>query len=337
MSATKLAILRALLAKPEVSYNGGGSVAAATDGILLAGPSVVLQEPLHDGSRTPPPGMAGNMRRVSPSGMGLNFPILHELKGAGAAYSASVKGSGHNLLLAAGFDAAGSFGAGTERWDFTPTPFTSVPTSLVAEIYDREQKYPCQGIYLSLESIDAPDLGVPLWTFNARGIKGTVADTAVPAVTYPALTIEPPKVAGASLTLGSFTSNAILRSWSLKMNRALGARANMNVAGGHAGFSPGRRNPVFEVLIEATDLVGSPFHTSAGLDPYQLFENGTETAGQINIGSVQYNRWKLIFGKLQMMAPVAEEEDEGGALWRLTFQCNPTAVNLNDDVTVRLD
>jgi hypothetical protein len=337
MTATKLPIGRALLIKAEPSYNGGGTLSASTDGILVTDDIVPTHEYAHDGARRQPPGMAGYMRRVAPAGPRITFPFAHEAKGAAVAYSASVVPSVHRALLAAGFDGAVTVTGGSEKWDYTPTPLTGTPTSLAAEVYGRGQKYPVTGIYLNLESIEFGDGMVPHWTFQARGLRGAVSDVSFPSITYPTLTTEPPKSAGLVLTFGSFTTNAIIRSGSLKMNRELGWRANLNAASGDAGLSPGRRTPTIELLFEATALVGSPFHTSAGLDPYKLYEAGTELTAQIDIGSVQYNRFSIIPGKLQMMGPPVEESDEGAALWRVTCQCNPTSVNNNDDTTIRFN
>jgi hypothetical protein len=337
MAAPKQNTWRALLAKAEASYLGGGSVAAADDGILLAGPITPTLTYLHDGSRRQPPGMAGNMRRVAPSGAELAFPIVHEMKGAGSAYSASVTPSGHRLILASGFDGAVTTTGGSEKWDYTPTPFSGTPTSLVCELYEREEKWPVTGVYLNLESIEWADQGVPLWTFQARGVPGTIADSAIPSVTYPFLTGEPPKAVNIGLTIGDFTTAAVSRSGRFAMNRTLSPRANQNASAGHKGFTPGRRNPTLEVVIEATAFVNSPYHTSAGLNPYLLYEAATEVAFSVTFGSVQYNRIKLITADLQMTAPPTPEEDGDTALWRCMFQMNPSSVNNSDDVTIRAD
>src|SRR5687767_6917379 len=117
MTATKLPVGRALLLKIEASYNAaGGSVAAATDGVLVCDDLMPTLEYAHDGRRRQPPGMGGHMRGVAPAGPRLNLTVPHEFKGAGAAYSASVFPSLHRLLLAAGFDGAGSFSGGSEKW-----------------------------------------------------------------------------------------------------------------------------------------------------------------------------------------------------------------------------
>lgn len=339
MSATKLNIARALLLKAEASYNAGGTVTATADGFLLAEPTTPTITPLHDGSRRPsaPPAMGGNMRRVPPTAFEIAFPILHEAKGAAAAYSASAFPSVHRAVLGSGFTGAVTTTGGSERWDYTPDALSATPTSLLGELYARKEKYPFAGGYLTLDSIEAAELGVPLWTFGLRGILGTIADAAIPAVTYPTLTTEPPRAVNIGFTLGDFAANAVVRSWALRMNHEIAARANQNAAGGHAGFSRGRRNPVFECLVEAPNLVGSPYHSSTGIDPWNFFANATEVAAQLSIGSVQYNRYSLLFGRVQMAQPVQLEDDGPTALYRLTLQVNPTSMSLNDDVTIRFN
>jgi hypothetical protein len=86
-------------------------------------------------------------------------------------------------------------------------------------------------------------------------------------------------------------TNAIVRKWQIKAGREIAPRMNQN-AGGHAGFSIGRRTPQLEVTYETPSLVGSPFHSSAGIDPYQLFDLATPLAFSLQVGSVQYNRHK---------------------------------------------
>lgn len=344
MSATKLERIIGLLLKAEASYGAGGSVAAADDGFLLAGKPELEHFYPHTGERRMAPGTGANQRRVPPTaGSGLHFPILHEAKGAGAAYDDSpvVVPSVHRALLGACFSAAFTDpGGASARVDYTPTPggLGSGFTSLLGSLYTRQHIYPVTGLYTVLESIECPDGGVPLWTFRAKGIRGTIADAVVPAITYPALSIEGPKGAGLALTFGSFTTNAIVREWKLLTNWGESQpRLNQNAAGGFAGYTRSIvRNPVLEVLFEATALVGSPFHTSAGLDPYKLYEAATEIDCAVNVGSVQFNRWDIIPGKIQLAGPPAEEEGPGGeALWRISAQCNPTTVNGNDDLTIR--
>lgn len=332
---TKLNTLIGLLLKLEGSYAAGGSVSSATDGFLLAEPATPTLEYIHDGSHQAPPGMTGYLKRVAPSGRGFTVPVKHEAKGPGAAYSASVLPSVHVALRIAGFDAAIDTTGGAEKVTYTPSPGAVSFASALAEFYARQQKWPGTGIYATLDRIGAEGPVVPLFEFTMRGLAGAIADAVVPAITYPALTISPPKATSIAFALGNYSANAVVRKWALEgASPASGARANQNSTG-HQGFARGgRRTPVLNVTIEAPALTGSPFHASGGLDPYQLYDAATEVDCQLTVGATQYNKYKIQPGKVQLMGPPEEDEDEGGALWTLKLQCNPTAINNNDDVSI---
>lgn len=333
---TKLPTIIGLLLKLEASYAAGGSVAAASDGFLLAAPATPTLEYIHDGSHAAPPGMTGYQRRVAPAGRGFSVPVQHEAKGPGAAYSASVLPSCHVAMRISGFDAAIDTTGGAEKVTYTPTPGAITFGSGLAEFYARQQKYAATGIYGVLDRVGADGPVVPLFEFTLRGLAGLVSDAVVPAITYPALTISPPRSVGIAFALGNYSSNAVVRRWSLEMGGPTpGARANQNVSGGHQGFARGgRRTPVLNVTIEAPALTGSPFHAAGGLDPYQLYDAATEVDASLTVGTVQYNKFQVKPGKVQLMAPPEEDEDEGGALWNLKLQCNPTSINNNDDVSL---
>lgn len=339
MSATKLPNFIALLLAIEGSYNAGGAVSAATDGIQLFEPARGKLGALFDGSRRPPPGTAGYQQRLVPAGKIIDLPVKHEARGYGAAYSASNKPSLHRLLQIAGFDAAVTTGAGVEKWVYTPTPGPTGYSSGVAEAYAIGQKLPLQGIYADLTSITSDDGGPPVWEFLLRCIAGTLSDVAVPTVTYRDVAAnQPPTPAPMSFTLGNFTG-ARVRKWAFKLGRTIGQRLDQNSSGLTAGFSPsGRpsRTPELTVTFEATTLQGSPFHAANAIDPYKLYENATPLAMSLQVGATQYNRFKLA-SSVQLMDYPEEDEDEGGALWTTRLQLNPSALNLNDDVTFTFD
>lgn len=334
MSATKLPIIIGLVGKVEASYNAGGALSTATDGIQLAGPATPTPEYAFDGGRRGPPGTGGHQRRLKPHGKACSVPVQHEAKGPGVAYTASVLPSVHTLLRIAGFDAAVDTTATLEKVTYTPTPGQTGFASGVFDAYGRGQKFPLTGAYADLR-ITADDDNAPLWEFMLKTLHGAVSDVAVPAITYPALSIDPPKSTNIGFTLGNFV-NGVVRKWSFSLGRQIGARRNQNGSTGHGGFSPsGRpaRTPTMEVTVEATSLQATPFHAASAIDPYRLYEEGTELDASIAIWGAQYNKWKMKPGKVQLMAPPVEDEDEGGALWTLLLQCNPTALNANDDVS----
>lgn len=333
MSATKLPTIIGLAGIVEASYNAGGAISSSTDGILLAAPATPTLEYLHDGAHQPPPGMAGYNRRVAPSGRGCSVPFQIEAKGAAAAYSASQKANIDRLLKMAGFDETLVTTGGSESSSYAPTAGGAGAAfkSGAFNCYARQQLFPITGAYADLEIVaDGPV--VPLWTFNTRGLVGAISDAAVPDITYPDLTTDPPKAVNIQFTLGNFTG-AKVRRFSFRLGRQITPRANQNAASGHAGYTPSRRTPTLEVAIEATSLQATPFHAAAAIDPYNLFDAASNLACSLQVGSTQYNRWKLTAGAAQLMAPPQEEDAEDGALWVCQFQLNPSSINLNDDVT----
>lgn len=334
--ATKLPTVIGLLLKLEASYGAGGSVAAATDGFLLAEPAIPALEYLHDGAHAPPPAITGFQRRVAPSGEQFSVPVKHEGKGPGTAYSASVLPTPHVALRIGGFDSVVDTTASAEKVTYTPSPGAVGFASALAEFYGRQQKWPGTAIYATLDRIAADGPVVPLWEFTMHGLPGTIADSTVPAITYPFLTIDPPKATNIVFTLGNFASNAIVKRFELAMDGPTPTpRANQNVSSGHAGFGRGgRRQPMLTVAIEATALQTTPFHNANGLDPYQLNKAATELDCSLQVGGTQYNRYKIQPGKVQLAGPPEEDEVDGVACWVLKLQCNPTSINSNNDVSI---
>jgi hypothetical protein len=335
MSATKLPTIIGLTGKLEASYGAGGSPSNATDRILLEEPAEPSLEYAYDGARQPAPAMFGYLRRATPIGRGGSVAFKVAAKGAGAAYGASVLPNIHNLLRMAGFDAAIVTTGGSETVTYTPSLSPTLGGAALASgvfnCYARAQVFPITAAYLDLAiTADAPHH--PVWEFSLKGLIGAIADTVVPSITYPTLTLDPPKSANVAFTLGNFTG-AVLRSWSLKLGRQIGMRMNHNAAGGHGGFVVGRRTPVLEVLLEASSLQATPFHAATAIDPYNLYDAATQLDCSLQIGSVQYNKWKFTAGKVQIMAPPTEENEDGAALWRLQLQCNPATISASDDLT----
>lgn len=322
-----------LLGKKEASYNAGGSLSAATDGLLLDEPVKIAASYAYDGGRPAPPAILGSQRRVSPAGRVVALSPKFSAKGPGIAYTASVLPNIHVPLQIAGFDAAVDVTGGAEKVTYTPTPITGTHSSMVASVYGRGQLYPVQGIFSDL-TITADGPVVPTWEFAMQGLAGTAfSEIALPAITYPALTIDPPKATNIVFTLGAFTGG-IIRKFSYKHNRTPAPALDLN-AGGHGGFRPGKRNPTIEVTFENTGFATTPFTGASTIDPYQLYDTGGNVACSIGpIGGTQYNKWKITAGAVQVMAAPVDDEDGPTALITLSLQLNPTTLNANDDITI---
>lgn len=341
MSATKHTEAVGVLAKVETTYNTLATLSTSTDGVQVIKPRPELTIGYgYDGARGAQTGGFGPIQRQTPTGRTLSGTIRCEAKGNGSAYTSSAVTVPHihPLLRAAGFDATVSTAGGSEKWDFTPTAGTGTLASTSLRFYTRGEQFDAAGGYCGLK-ITMDGAGIPVFEFPFVSTLATaVADTTLPAITYHSYSVIPPVAAGVSFTWGNFTSG-IVRSATFDLGRTIeNPRVNVNSSAAHAGYQPGLRAPTLECLVEATTLQGSPYHASTAIDPYQLAANATSgMAFSMTVGSTQYNRWKLIFGQAQLMAP-PELVDEGSVgLWRLKLAPYVTTATGIDDITLRFD
>lgn len=317
----------------EASYNAGGTITPATDGIQLAESFDLQLAYGNDGSRVAPPGTLGYQKRVAPIGATASATLKIEPKGSGSAYSASVKPVGHVLRRLAGWEAAVTTTGGAEKWVYTPSTDPASVGSGALDLYAYGEKFPLTGV-LADWTLGADGPVVPLEEFAIQGLLGSVDDVAVPGtLAYPYPTLLPPLSAGAGLfTLGLFTA-AVLRKWQIKMGRSISPLLNQNTAAGHAGFRSGRRTFQLEVTFESPAKATTPYHAASTIDSKRLYDAGTEVSWSIVNGSAQYNKRTLSGPKAQIMAPPKSAADGDTVVTTLTLQLNPTTLGSNDEVT----
>lgn len=340
MSSLKHSRAGGILVKNESTY-ATDAAPAATDAIRFSAfPEVTLRYPF-DGARELANGSFGSILRTAPVARDATWAIKCEGKGRGAAYTSSAVEvpDVHRLLKACGLDATVTTTGGSEKWDYTPTATTAVPGSATIWGYTHGELIKTVGAYGNLK-INGKGVGIPEWDFSLAAIASTavpITDLALPALTYTVPTVVPASATGITLVLGNFTG-AIVRSFEFDLGRTFdNRRLNLNSAIGHAGFTPGPRNPSLKLRVEATTLQGSPFHAAAAIDPYQLVSSGTSgLACSLQVGSTQYNRWKLVFGQVQVVEAVGVEEGEAFC-WDLTVEPYITGDQDNSDVTIRFD
>lgn len=314
----------------EASYGAGGSPAPATDGVLLdANPEVTVAY-ANDGTRAMPPGTQGYQPRAVPSGRTGSGSFKVRMAGAGVAYSATKKPRAHTLLRAAGFDPTLDATVGAEKYTYALTPGPTGYSSAVLDLYSRGEKQTLSGAYADW-SLAADGDEIPLWDFTLHGLLGLPTDVAVPAITYDS--VVGPKSVGTLLTLGLATG-LIVRKWSLKGGREINPRINQNTAAGHAGFAIGKRTPQLDITVEASTRPATPYNAASALDPDQLFEHASSLAWQLAIGSVQYNKCTVAGPAAQLMAAPKLNADGPTALWELSLQLNPSALGLNDELSL---
>jgi hypothetical protein len=75
---------------------------------------------------------------------------------------------------------------------------------------------------------------------------------------------------------------------------------DLTAADAHLGFVPNGYDPEMRLVFETTALVGTPFQTSAGFDPYQLRSTANNFAVALTVGTVAKNKFTVNFAQAQL-------------------------------------
>lgn len=324
------------IGKLETTYGTAVSL-ATTDGVMLSYAdrnvgAIVNVNYAFDGQVGVSPGNLGNLPLAAPGGKSYSGDLPMRFKGAGAAYTASVVPSlAHLMLPISGFD-AGTLSTSTS-WTYAPLAATSAYKSATMTLYARGESYPLKGVIANWAyAFDNP--GPPTHTFTISGFQSSaIVDATLPSITYPNLSVEPPNANGISVTIGSFTTNAVVYSGSFNLNRVIEPRVALTSGTGHEGFVPGGYNPEMRLVVEATAFVGSPYHTSAGLDPWLLREAGTKITVALTFGSTQFNKWTHTLSNAQLFS-VTPTAVGRAAAYELVFRPSASTPIALDDMSV---
>jgi hypothetical protein len=341
MSSLKTTTLYGLLAKLETSYLAAGSTLAhATDGVLCEpdGIPVPSRAWLYDGDRGRAAGTGGWRKNTTPRGATRSGTVKVAVRGAGAAYDDSplvVPLDLHLFMLASGHSATIVPTPGSESVTYAPRTGPSSFESIVMQWDTYGDRYKVLGVRGNIRLM-GDGVGRVTADFDFDGVDDAAAyaEQVTPtAVTYND-TVPPILSDNMTFSLGSFVT-PVVRRFSFDAGRQRSPRQNLAAAGGHFGWTFGHRTPMLEVAIEKAALVGSPFHTSGGLDPYRLHAAGTSIA--VSVASLQtgmqYNRFTLSHPTAQIVG-VSEEDDGGSALMVLQIKPHCSTPSTNDDYTL---
>lgn len=329
------------LAKIESTYGTAVALSTTSDGFLLSYPSrdgaPVSVDYAFDGTVGVNPGNLSDLPLSPPGGKSYSIDLPVRFKGAGAAYSASVvPPQAHLALQICGFDAAVTTTTTVEKWTYTPQVVTSAYKGATFGLYTRGELWAMKGGVADWSfTFDNP--GPPTHTFALKAIaNGDVTDVTCPSITYSANSVDPPNANGITAVIGSFTTNAVVYSGSFRLGRTIEPRVALTSGTGHEGFVPGGYKPELTLQVEDTAFVGSPYHTSAGLDPIKLREAATKITVSVQFGSTQYNRWKLTLSNAQLFN-VQPAANGRAACWDLTFKPSASTPIALDDLSVVFD
>ena len=344
MIPAKVLHLQALLGKEEATYGTALTLTASVDGLQMqfaADDTAVVFTPKYvsDGDVGPSISSLGTISRVSPTGLYYDGTIPALMRLPASAYSATVLPGLHRLIKMAGFDAAVTTSAGTEKWVYTPTNGAVQATSLTLQGYQRGETIILPGAIGNLQ-IAAKNGKPPIFSFPTSAIGAFPSDAAaLPAgLVYPNQAVPPLTNTSVTMVFGSFSANGVLKSWDFDFGRKYSnARMNFALANPHAGFIPSARVPVLKLVLEATALVGAPYHSSVGFDPYHLWDAATELGlVSIKVGGTQYNRYTVAFNQAQVTNIVPQGEGPTATV-EITVTPHCSSPVANDDVTITCD
>jgi hypothetical protein len=318
------------LSKEEVTYGTAVTLSTSADGVLTyladGDPEPPAQlEYVFDGNVGRAPGTLAPALRAAPNGRFRQSVFRTLFRGRGGAYSATDTPplEMHRWLKAAGFNAAFS-ASPTPQYTYTPTAAGNTFTSLTHREYLQGSIYEQAGVIASW-SFTADGLGVPIHEFTWSGVATLPTDDTLPTITYPTASVLPPVAAAVVENIGSWTA-ATIKAVRYNSNRAIqNPRIAQNLAGGHAGFTPGAMDPELVLVVERT--ARSTYNAES------LRDLGTVAAVDVQFGTVQYNRWKLLFAQAQLTNVVPQNEGPVATM-ELTFRPHPSTPALNDFMSV---
>jgi hypothetical protein len=334
-----------LMTKAEATYGAGGSVSVATQADCdqlsydtpNGAPCSYTED--FDGTLSINPGGPVAIKDIAPSARVFagSFPI--QFRGPQQAYSASQKMRGmHVLVQANGWDATLDATGGAEKVTYTPTIGPTGFTSVFGNLITAGESFPFTAGFTKGWKCSMVGAKPPIHTFDVIGLLGDPVDSSAGnTLTYAGNV--PPKFESAVVTIGSFILPDVVQvDWDAGRGdpspRLLGT-----ASGTHAGWWPSTQvNPKLTITIERTALIGGfPYHTSAGLDPYQLRKRMDNVAVTVQLGTVQYNRIKFNFTQAQLTNAVQLGANGSVATWQLEFSAYTSTPIANDAVNIVTD
>lgn len=312
--------LSTVLAKVETT-EGTDSAPTAADGFfaMITPPSAQVdfhRIAPHTGAGSQLPGVIGARR--------WECQVEQLLRGAGAAYSASVLPKADALLRAGGFAAAGSFTVGAEKWEYTLRSSGFESFSVYQYVDGVRYKFlGCRCLPVLRFPLGQPARLVAqlraLWDDPADA--ANVVPTGEPTLAYPVLL-------SSALQIGSQNFAPKHGEITIDLGRQITPREDGGPATGFAGMEMlAERAPTLTMEAEATTEAGFPFWAN--------LKNATQMDCTFQVGATQYNRFKVNIPVMQFER-LEHAERNGILMYRATcLLVSPTAGN--DEITLTFD
>jgi hypothetical protein len=301
---------RVVAAKVESTEGTAETLTTAEGGILAIDPKVSINITMHE--RNASKASIGKLAAL-PGSRFSTFTFKAEVKGAGAAYSASVLPALDPYFMACGAARTLVVTPGSETVTYAPA--SSGVSSYTFGSYE-------DGIIKSIMGSTGScrlthKAGLPVMAeFEFIGVHNGVTDGAILAPTYES-TI-PPIFRSAALTVGAYSP--VMSGINIDFGNSMHLRESVNAASGYLSNVITDRNPTGdydpEMVLVATQ------------DWYGLWQAGTTAALSIGyVGSTQYNKFKITAPKM-LPTNVSDDDAEGQVIAGQTFQL---AENSGDD------
>lgn len=254
-----------------------------------------------------------------PHGHMINFGFTVELKGAGAAYSATVLPEVDPLLVACGLLRTVDDTLGTETVEYTLADDGHELTSIYVWAGGQVHKLvDCRGTM----RWDAPAGTQARATFQMQGRVTEVSAEATPAATYDAT--EAPAIVNAGFGItpnGGSLWTPNFSQFSLDLDNNIVRLDDGNAADGIEQFAVPAREP--RLILSARSPALSTYN------PYALREANTLQALTSTIGATQYNRIDVESTDMRLVGRPGKQDDNEFAAYELMFMLR--------DLTLRFD
>lgn len=274
-----LTIREIILAKIETVYNTDPTPSASVDAILVESPSWSHEGArMHERPASRP--SLGKLKQIY-GGSLKTVSFSAEIKGSGAAYSASVRPEVDVLLRACGMGVVIVTTVSAETATYAPA--STGHESITLYYYADGTRHIITGARGTV-SFNAEAGGRVMGSFTFTGHWLTVTDTALATPTYD--TVSPPIFIGASFAVGAYA--AIISKLAFDLSNTVATPPSANAADGFG-----------EVRITSRDVMGSfdPENVTVAINPFiaNWTANATRALTTGVIGTAQYNRMTVSF------------------------------------------
>lgn len=295
--ATGLALkIDGMLAKVESAYAADPTPTAGANGVRLAERIWSTLRVSHAFPNKRQDHASGTLLPLAPApkvGQMVELEIAVELRGAGAAYSASVKPDQHPFWMACGHAETLVTTGGSESIAYAYADGSHSSCTVYA--YAAGKLYVitgCRGIVRW--PITAGELGIVRFTLQGL-LAATPTEVALPAITYASPI--PPAAANMGLLIGSGPGwSPAFTSAEFAQNAERVRLDSGNATDAIAEFALAQAAPTFRLTAQTTPV--------ATYNPYADAKTPTARTIALTLGAVQYNRVKLNVTGAYVNAPV---------------------------------